>query len=187
MKSIKTLKFLLIIFYCAFSSAQSTDLKFVEYEVNSKNQIKIEMYSELDSSNYLNVYMLENNKPVYYKYKLESALLVKLDSLNKKNFEVYIQSKKLKENHFYGGNRNFLSLKNNTTEQKICFIQPFMNSEFNLVIDSLQEIIYSQNEALKSSKFKINFKALKKEISLQNKINNYLPEKQLPPPVIIMD
>ena len=167
--------------------AQITNLNFVEYDVDSKNQIKIEMYSELDTLNYLNVYILEDNKPAYYKYKLDSALLVKLDSLNKKNFETFIQSKKLEENHFYAGNKNFLSLKNSTTEQKICFIQPFMNSEFNLVIDSLQEIIYSQNEALKSSKFKINFKTIKKEIIKQNKINNYLPEKQLPPPVIIMD
>lgn len=185
MRSIKTLKFLLIIFYCAFSSAQTTDLKFVEYEMDSKNQIKIEMYSELDSSNYLNVYMLENNKPTYYKYKLDSVLLVKLDSLNKKNFEEYIQTKKLEENHFYAGNKNFLSLKNSTKEQKICFIQPFMNPEFNLVIDSLQEIIYSQNENLKSTKFKINFKSIKKEIILQNQIDNYLPEKKLPPPVIM--
>lgn len=185
MKSFKNLKLFLIIFYCSFGIAQTTGLKFVEYDINPKNQIKIEMYSEIDFLNNLNVYILENNKPAYYKYKLDTELLAKLNSLNDKKLEENIESKEMGENHFYAGNRNFLFLKSSTIEQKICFIQPLMKSEFNSIIDSLQEIVYSQNETLKTSKFKINFKTLKKEILLQNNIDNYLPEKQLPPPVIM--
>ena len=57
-----------------------------------------------------------------------------------------------------------------------------MNSEFLKILNSLEEKIYSQQSSAEVPTFNIDFNKLEKDILKQNQIDNYLPQKTLPPP-----
>ena len=186
----KKLIIILSLFLSIFSSAQNnelTDFKFISYDIDSENNVTINSYSSIDKNGLLNVYMEENEIPTYYSYKLSTDELDKIKKVFNNNLHDYIEKKELGPNTFYAGNRNYITSTINKKTKKICFIEPFMKVEFNEIISLLNEKNYLQDDSAKTSKFKINFKSIKKEIILQNQIDNYLPEKKLPPPMIIMD
>ncbi|ASW72851.1 hypothetical protein CJF12_04585 [Chryseobacterium piperi] len=56
-----------------------------------------------------------------------------------------------------------------------------MSSSFNDIIDLLKEKVYKQDDSARISEFEINFDQIKNDIQKQNEIDNYLPEKSLPP------
>lgn len=65
--------------------------------------------------------------------------------------------------------------------ENLCFILPFMNNEFSETIGLLESKIFSQNDSCRISGFNIDFDKVKREITKQEKIDNYLPKKQLLP------
>lgn len=186
----KKLIIILSIFSSLFLNAQNnelTDFKLISYDIDSLKNVTINSYSSIDNNGILNVYMEEDGVPTYYSYKLSTEESDKIKKIYNNNLEDYIEKKEFEPDTFYAGSRNYLTGKINNKTKKLCFIEPFMKSDFNEIIDILQDKIYKQEESAKISKFKINFKLIKKEIVLQNQIYNYLPEKKLPPPMIIMD
>ena len=159
-----------------------SDFRLISYDVESGNQLKINAYSSLDKDGVLNVYLDRERDKVFYKYKLSESELDQINSLSKNKLENYVAKRALDQNQGYAGSRNFISLKVNGKEDKLCFILPFMNSKFSKVIDSLEAKIYQQDESSVTEKFPIDFKNVEKEIMNQNQVDNYLPSKQLPPP-----
>ena len=59
-----------------------------------------------------------------------------------------------------------------------------MSDEYTEVINMLSDKIYKQDDSTKTKKFAIDFNKIKAEILKQNKIDNYLPKKELPPPAM---
>lgn len=163
-------------------SKKVSDFRLISYDVESDNHLKINAYSLLDKDGVLNVYLDRERDKVFYKYKLSKSELDQINSLSKNKLENYVAKKALDQNQGYAGSRNYISFKVNGKEDKLCFILPFMNSEFSKVIDSLETKIYQQDESSTTEKFSIDFKKIEKEIMNQNQIDNYLPSKQLPPP-----
>ncbi len=156
--------------------------RLISYDVESDNHLKINAYSLLDKNGELNVYLDRERDKVFYKYKLSENELDQIYSLSKDKLENYVAKKALDQNQGYAGSRNFISFKVNGKEDKLCFVLPFMNSDFSKVIDSLEAKIYQQDESSTTEKFSIDLKKIEKEIVNQNQIDNYLPSKQLPPP-----
>ncbi|OCA69099.1 hypothetical protein BBI01_17980 [Chryseobacterium artocarpi] len=178
-------KFLfLLLIQVVFVSCQKkiTDLKLISYDERSNNELKINAFSTLDKDGVLLVYLDRQRDNVFYKYKLSQSEIDQINTLASKKLENYVIKKSLDLNQGYAGSRNFISFKVNGKEDKICFIKPFMDSDFNKIIDSLEDKIYKQEDSQRTEAFQIDFKKTEKEIANQNQINNYLPSKSLPPP-----
>jgi len=94
----------------------------------------------------------------------------------------FVDKKQLENNSYYAGSRNYINFKVKNKDERLCFIQPFMSPEFSEIMDLLTEKIYKQDEIAITSGFKIDFEAIKNDILKQNEIDNYLPQKRLPPP-----
>lgn len=84
----------------------------------------------MDKDGVLNVYLDRERDKVYYQYKLSQSELDEINSLSDKNLDKYVIKKALDANQGYAGSRNYLSFKVNGKEDKICFILPFMDSDF---------------------------------------------------------
>jgi hypothetical protein len=158
-----------------------TDFKFVVYDIEN-NTVSISSYSILDKNGVLRVYLKRYNDTVFYKYQLTKEEIEKVNKLSSDKLQNFVEKKQLENNSYYAGSRNYINFKVNNKNERLCFIQPFMSSEFSEIIDLLTEKIYKQDETAITSEFKINFEAIKNDILKQNEIDNYLPQKQLPPP-----
>jgi hypothetical protein len=180
----KTKLLFLLLIQIIFVSCQKkvTDFKLVSYDIKSNNELSISAYTTLDKDGVLNVYLDRERDKVYYQYTLSQSELDEINSLSDKNLDKYVIKKALDANQGYAGSRNYLSFKVNGKEDKICFILPFMDSDFKKVIDSLEDKIYLQDESQRTEASPIDFKKVEKEIITQNQIDNYLPSKSLPPP-----
>lgn len=159
------------------------NFKLVTYE-NASKEVKILSYTTIDKKGKLIVFLDDEKSPSYYSYQLTKNEIVELNKLFKKNFQEFIERKKLDDNEHYAGSRNFISYNYYKAIEQICFITPFMDSEFNEIIDLLQNKIYKQEPSAKISKFEIDFDSVKNSILIQEKKDNYLPQKELPPPVM---
>jgi len=161
-----------------------SDFKLVAYDITAKH-VSILSYSTIDINGVLKVYIDKSNTGLdFYSYQLTNEEIEKVNQLSSGKLQSFVARKELKKNMHYAGNRNFLSFQNKRNEEKLCFIQPFMNTKFNEIIDLLEEKIYKQDESAKAPEFEIDFENIKKEILKQNEINNYLPQKELPPPTM---
>ncbi|KUJ56387.1 hypothetical protein [Chryseobacterium aquaticum] len=180
----KTKLLFLLLIQIVFVSCQKkvTDFKLVSYDLKSNNELSISAYTTLDKDGVLSVYLDRERDKVFYQYKLSHNELDAINNLSDKNLDQYVIKKALDANQGYAGSRNYLSFKVNGKEDKICFILPFMDSDFKKVIDSLEDKIYLQDDSQRTEAFTIDFKKTEKEIITQNQIDNYLPNKSLPPP-----
>ncbi|SHM42375.1 hypothetical protein [Chryseobacterium polytrichastri] len=178
--------FLLLTFILGFTSyAQKVELEnfqLTSYDINSSDKIEFSSYSTIDKNGMLNVYINGYKTETYYSYQLNDAEIKSINKLGKEDLENFIAKRQLDPNHFYAGNRNYISFQKNGKKKEICFILPLMNSEFSEVLKMLEKTIYSQQNVAKISKFDIDFNKLQIDILKQNQIDNYLPQKQLPPP-----
>lgn len=178
--------FLLLTFLLSFTSfAQKVKLEnfqLVSYDINSSNRVEFNSYSTIDKNGKLNVYIDGYKEKKYYSYQLSETEIKLINGLDKENLESFVAKKQLDANHGYAGSRDYISFQKNGKKKEICFILPFMNSEFLKILNSLKDKIYSQQNTAETSKFNINFDKLEKDILKQNQIDNYLPQKTLPPP-----
>ncbi|MBW8522397.1 hypothetical protein K0U91_07915 [Chryseobacterium chendengshani] len=181
----KNLIILLTILFSFSICAQKVNLEkfqLVSYDVASVNKIDINSYSTIDKNGKLDVYINGYKTEAYYSYQLNDEEIKIINKLGKDDIREYISKKELEPNHFYAGSRNYISFQKNKKKIEMCFILPLMNQEFQGIFKMLESKIYSQQDSAKISKFNIDFSRLEKDIIKQNKIDNYLPEKQLPPP-----
>ena len=158
------------------------DFKLITYDIESDNTIIIHSYSSIHKDGILHVYLKRYKDTVFYKYQLTKDEIDQVNQLPSKKLEDFVVKKQLEKNHFYAGNRNYITFKVGKNNDKLCFIKTFMDSDFNRIITLLEDKIYKQDELAKSANFTIDFESIKKEILKQNEINSYLPQKQLPPP-----
>ncbi|AZA87895.1 hypothetical protein EG349_14345 [Chryseobacterium shandongense] len=178
--------FLLLTFLLSFTGlAQKIKLEnfqLVSYDINSSNKVEFNSYSTIDRNGKLNVYIDGYKGKTYYSYQLSENEIKTVNDLDKENLESFVAKKHLDPNHGYAGSRNYISFQKNGKKKEICFILPFMNSEFLKILNSLEEKIYSQQSSAEVPTFNIDFNKLEKDILKQNQIDNYLPQKTLPPP-----
>ncbi|AZA55980.1 hypothetical protein [Chryseobacterium shandongense] len=178
--------FLLLTFLLSFTGfAQKIKLEnfqLVSYDINSSNKVEFNSYSTIDRNGKLNVYIDGYKGKTYYSYQLSENEIKTVNDLDKENLESFVAKKHLDPNHRYAGSRNYISFQKNGKKKEICFILPFMNSEFLKILNSLEEKIYSQQSSAEVPTFNIDFNKLEKDILKQNQIDNYLPQKTLPPP-----
>lgn len=158
-----------------------TDFKFVVYDIEN-DIISISSYSTLDKNGVLSVYLKKYNNNVFYKYQLTREEIEKVNKLSSSKLQNFVDKKQLENNTYYSGSRNYINFKVKNKDERLCFIQPFMSSEFSEIMNLLTEKIYKQDESAITTAFKIDFETIKNDILKQNKIDNYLPQKQLPPP-----
>ncbi|HCM34207.1 MAG: hypothetical protein E6Q35_10305 [Chryseobacterium cucumeris] len=158
-----------------------SNFKFVVYDIEN-NTVSISSYSTLDKNGVLRVYLKRYNDTVFYKYQLTKEEIEKVNKLSSKKLQNFVEKKQLENNSYYAGSRNYMNFKVKNKDEKLCFIQPFMSSEFSEIMNLLTEKIYKQDETAITSGFKIDFEAIRNDILRQNEIDNYLPQKQLPPP-----
>lgn len=159
------------------------EVKFVTYEVEN-NDISISSYSTLDKKGVLKVFLKRNNDTAFYKYQLKKDEIESVNKLSSKKLSDFLIKKKFEPGTGYSGSLNYLSFKTSKTNEKICFILPFMDSQFQESVQLLENKIFSQNDSNRISEFNIDFETTKKEILRQQQIDNYLPKKQtLPPPM----
>lgn len=176
---------LTILFAGVLFSAQTLkldDFKLITYDTESDNRISIHSYSKINKQGILNVYLKRYKDIVFYQYQLTKDEIEKVNQLSSKKMEDFVVKKQLDKNQGYAGNRNYITFQVGKNKDKLCFIKPFMDPNFNSVISLLEDKIYKQDESAKSSGFTIDFESIKNEIIKQNDIDNYLPQKQLPPP-----
>lgn len=155
--------------------------KLVTYEIQN-NEIEISSYSTIDENGVLKVFLKRYVDSAFYKYQLSSDDIKNLNKLSSKKLQEFVIKKKFEEGTGYSGSPNFLSFKTQKRNEKLCFILPFMDNDFNESISSLESKIYSQKDSCRTAKFKIDFEKIKSEILKQTQIDNYLPQKVLPPP-----
>ncbi|MFZ4930159.1 hypothetical protein [Chryseobacterium sp. Mn2064] len=186
----KKLLFLVILTLCIGFSLSLTlggdkpqldDFKLVTYDINN-NGIEISSYSTVDKNGMLKVCLKRYTDTAFYNYQLSKDEIEKINKLTSNKLQNFVIKKQLDKNYGYAGSRNYLNFKVKNRDERLCFIQPFMNPEFNEVINLLTDKIYKQDETALTSNFKIDFRKIKGEILKQNEIDNYLPQKQLPPP-----
>lgn len=158
------------------------DFKLITYEVDPINNVNIHSYSIIDKQGFLKVYLKRSKDIVYYKYQLTKDEIEKINQLSSKKMKDFVAKKQLDKNQGYAGNRNYITFQVGGKKDKLCFINPFMDAGFNNIINLLEDKIYKQDDLAKSADFTIDFESAKKEIITQNEIDNYLPQKQLPPP-----
>lgn len=178
--------FLLLTFLLGLTSfAQKVKLdnfQLVSYDINSSDKVEFNSFSSIDKNGKLNVYIDGYKGKTYYSYQLSETEIKLINDLDKENLESFIAKKQLDANHGYAGSRDYISFQKNGKKKEICFILPFMNSEFSNILNSLKDKIYSQQNTAEVSKFNIDFNKLEKDILKQDQIDNYLPQKTLPPP-----
>lgn len=180
----KTLLFFSILL-SVLSFSQKNNLKnfqIVSYEIESPDKITFNSYSRISGNGKLDVFINGYRGNAYYSYQLDENEIKKLNELGKDHPENFVERRHLQPNEGYAGSRNYISFSKNGKQQSICFIIPFMNSDFKEVLKMLEDKIYSQKDAAKIPGFKIDFEKLENEILKQNEIDNYLPQKSLPPP-----
>jgi len=159
------------------------DFKLVSYGVEN-NGILISSYSTLDEKGILKVFLKRYNDSAYYKYQLTKNEIESVNKLSSKKLKDFIVKKKFEPGTGYSGSSNYLSFKIDNRNENLCFILPFMDTQFKESIQMLENKIYSQNDSCRISEFNIDFENTKKEILKQEHIDNYLPKKQsLPPPM----
>ncbi|AZA47052.1 hypothetical protein EG346_02045 [Chryseobacterium carnipullorum] len=188
----KKLLFLTAIILCigiclslTFCSTKSklNDFKLVSYDVEN-NGILISSYSAFDEKGILKVFLKRYNDSAYYKYQLTKNEIESINKLSSKKLKDFIIKKKFEPGSGYSGSSNYLSFKIDNKNENLCFILPFMDNEFNESISLLESKIFSQNDSCKISGFNIDFEKVRREITKQEQIDNYLPKKQsLPPPI----
>ncbi|MCE3074861.1 hypothetical protein [Chryseobacterium gwangjuense] len=178
--------FLLLTFILGFTScAQKVKIEnfnLISYDINSSNKVEFKSYSTIDKNGKLNVYINGYKGETYYSYQLNDEEITIINQLDKDNLEYFISKKQLEPNHFYAGDRDYISFQKKKKKKEICFILPLMSQEFQGILKMLEDKIYSQQNTAEISKFNIDFNQLEKNILKQNQIDNYLPQKTLPPP-----
>ncbi|MEC5395867.1 hypothetical protein [Bergeyella sp. RCAD1439] len=179
MKNIILFFLILISFNSCAQKNKLENFQIVSYDLNSPNSVEINSYSTLDKEGKLKVFVNGSKGPAYYSYQLKPEDLKQINKLANKNLEEFVQKKQLAENQGYAGSRNYISFFKKTKKQ-LCYIEPFMNKEFNEISNLLFDKIYSQQDSAKISKFFVDFNNVEKEILKQDKIDNYLPQKSLP-------
>ncbi|WP_131329505.1 hypothetical protein [Chryseobacterium piperi] len=179
----KNLLFFLTLILSLMLNAQEiklNDFKLIAYDIEAKN-VSILSYSTLDKNGKLNVYLKRHKDTVFYSYQLTNEEVEKVNQLSFGKLQDFVVRKKLDKSTYYAGNRNYINFKVKNNNEKLCFIPPFMSSSFNDIIDLLKEKVYKQDDSARISEFEINFDQIKNDIQKQNEIDNYLPEKSLPP------
>jgi len=151
--------------------------------ISSKN-LEISSYSTIDPDGRLNIFINGNHGPAYYTAQLSDHEIEALNKLTEKNLQSFVKTKKLGAGMHYAGGRDYISFNQGKKQSQMCFIEPFMSDEYNELINTLSDKIYNQDDSTKTKKFAIDFNKIKAEILKQNKIDNYLPKKELPPPAM---
>ncbi len=180
----KNLLFFIALLLSATLAAQKikiNNFRLVAYDIEDKN-VSILSYSTIDRNGVLKVYIKGYKGSAFYSYQLTNEEIEKVNQLSSEELQSFVARKELEKGMHYAGNRNYITFKTKKNSEKLCFIPPFMDSGFNEVIDLLEEKIYKQDESAKSPKFEIDFEKIKNDILKQNEIDNYLPQKDLPPP-----
>lgn len=172
---------LFISFFTYSQHLKANNFVFATYENKSKD-VKILSYVTIDIKGKMKVFLDDKKNPSYYSYQLTKDEIFKLNKIFSKNFQDFIERKKLDAGEHYAGNRNYASYTYYKVKESLCFIELFMNPEFNEVLNMLQDKIYKQEVSAKISKFETHFELLKNSILIQEEIDNYLPIKELPPP-----
>lgn len=184
----KKLLFLAVMALCiAFSvsfilgakKSQLNDFKLVTYDIDN-NSIEISSYSTLNKNGMLKVCLKRYTDTAFYNYQLSKDEVEKVNKLSSNKLQNFVIKKQLDKNYGYAGSRNYLNFKVKNRDERLCFIQPFMNPEFNEIINLLTDKIYKQDKTALTSKFEIDFRAIKQEILKQSEVDNYLPQKQFP-------
>lgn len=155
------------------------DLKIVDYEVNSSNNIKIKSLATVDSIGNLIVYSDSWDGKNYFQYKLTIEEMKVINLLLNKDLESYVKQKQLNKNQFFGGNPRFITYKTNGKKKSLCFIEPFMDDDFKTVIKILNNKIYLHDESAKIKNHYTDFEKIKKEIFERSKTDNYLPVRAI--------
>ncbi len=155
----------------------------ISYEFDPYNNIKIDSYTSIDRSGKLNVYIDRILQRDYYSYQLTNSEIKTINKLFNDNLTSFIDKKLVESNiKSYEEGRKYISYSINNQKKSLCFINFLMNSRFTDIIKLLNKKIYAYENSAKVSYFKIEFSRLEKEIAIQNKIDNYLPEIALPAP-----
>ncbi|MFC3356024.1 hypothetical protein [Sphingobacterium zeae] len=157
------------------------NLVFVTYDHQGDN-MKIGSYSTLDKKGLLSVFLNREKDSVYYKYQLTDDELAKVKFLSSKKLKNFVIKRELDVGMGYAGSCNYLSYKIGNDEDKICFIQPFMDKDFNEAVMVIDSKVFIQRDSFKVARFNIDFENIKKEILRQETFDSYLPKKQLPYP-----
>lgn len=155
--------------------------KLVSYEIQN-NEVEIYSYSTIDENGVLKVFLKRSGDSAFYKYQLNSDNIKTLNKLSSKKLQEFVIKKEFEEGSGYSGSLKYLSFKTQKRNEKLCFILPFMDNQFNESISLLVNKIFSQNDSYRTAKFEIDFDKTKSEILKQAQIDNYLPQKVLPPP-----
>lgn len=168
--------------FCSTNS-KLNDFKLVSYEIQN-NEVEISSYSTIDENGVLKVFLKRYSDSAFYKYQLNSDDIKIINKLSSKKLQEFVVKKEFEEGSGYSGSLNYLSFKTQKRNEKLCFILPFMDNQFNEGITLLENKIFSQNDSCRTTKFKIDFEKTKSEILKQAQTDNYLPKKQsLPPPM----
>ncbi|AYY84525.1 hypothetical protein EGX91_08170 [Chryseobacterium indologenes] len=168
--------------FCSTKS-KLNDFKLVSYEIQN-NEVEISSYSTIDENGVLKVFLKRYSDSAFYKYQLNSDDIKIINKLSSKKLQEFVVKKEFEEGSGYSGSLNYLSFKTQKRNEKLCFILPFMDNQFNEGITLLENKIFSQNDSCRTTKFKIDFEKTKSEILTQAQTDNYLPKKQsLPPPM----
>ena len=153
------------------------DLKIVDYEINSNNNVEIKSLATIDSKGNLIVYSDSWDGKNYFQYKLTTEEMKVINLLLNRELESYVKQKRLNKNQFFGGNPRFITYRTNGKKKSLCFIEPFMDDEFKTVIKILNTKIYQQDENAKIKNHMTDYDIIKKEIIQRSKIDNYLPSR----------
>lgn len=168
-----------------FKKIEYASFKIVKSKSSKTDSVFISLYSIIDDKGLAKVIDDDDYHDTlkFYTQKVDKERLDKINTVfnRQKKLDTYFYTKKLGANEFYGGEYHlFLISYKDGQKDSLCFVEPFMSSEFNSLYKMLDNFVFYGEHTNPCSQFKIpeNFR---KAVLLNYKKSSYLPEiKTLP-------
>jgi len=186
MKLLKLQIILLTILSFHFLNAQTNaklNFKKIElayYEANGNpSKINVTDYVQINEYGIVTVYLNGNNGLKFYQYQLSNELISQINSLiiGKNSVRKQLVKTKMDVGRHYAGSYNFIAFD----KDELCFIEPYMSKEFNLIFNQLEDVILKQSEKAEIANPNFKIKDVEKRVVIEHKKSNYLPKIEQPP------
>lgn len=179
----------IILIVTAHTSAQTRNNDFrnfeiVLYKIGANNKVDIANQVIINDNSIVEIYRNDSERKKginCYSKKIDSITLTELKKIFtgqtplKQNFI----TKELKKGRRYAGSYYYASYTSNTFTDQLCFVPPYMSSDFQRLLREIENILFGKSDRI-SSKCDIDLEMLERKISKQHKVSSYLPKIEEP-------
>ena len=150
------------------------------YEANGNpSKINVIAYAQINAYGIVTVHLNGNKGLKFYRYQLSDELMSQINSLliGKNSLRKQLVKTKMDVGRHYAGSYNFIAFD----KEELCFVEPYMSKEFNLIFNQIEDIILKQFENAEIANPNFNIKGVEKRVMIEHKKSHYLPKIEQPP------